>query len=412
MKTCILITNRDPFNFIGSFLEEEIKQLSFVFDKVYCVSIDASKKSVRLRPVPDNITIFPLGNSHSKIKYLLYSLAGIISPSKDLKIKSKSIRRILTELYCRGRAKIIYKQILRRLDISKLKDENVSVYSFWFSYQAISAWLLKDKLKKAGINVLAVSRAHGYDLYHYRNPAGFLPFQDVSIKNLNGVYPCSDNGAEYLKGLYPELSGKIKTARLGTADYGLGNTESKEFNNPDKLWVFLTCCNFKPLKRMPLFAKAFVRLCEQTNCKWICVGAGAEFQTVKDIINEHGKQDFVWFTGEIENSELMKIYKNNRVSYFCNVSTTEGVPVSVMEALSFGIPVIATDVGGTGELVNQSVGALISSDIDENLLYDILKQNTNIEEKEYIEKRKAARKVWEASASAENNYNAWCKEII
>ena len=35
-----------------------------------------------------------------------------------------------------------------------------------------------------------------------------------------------------------------------------------------------------------------------------------------------------------------------------------------MEALSFGMPVIATHVGGTPEIINDSVGAIINSDID------------------------------------------------
>ncbi|NJK95527.1 MAG: glycosyltransferase [Bacteroidales bacterium] len=53
---------------------------------------------------------------------------------------------------------------------------------------------------------------------------------------------------------------------------------------------------------------------------------------------------------------------------FLNTSLSEGVPVSVMEALSFGLPVIATDVGGTGELINDEVGMLINPEISPALL--------------------------------------------
>ena len=35
-----------------------------------------------------------------------------------------------------------------------------------------------------------------------------------------------------------------------------------------------------------------------------------------------------------------------------------------MEALSFGIPVVATDVGGTSEIINNSVGALVDANIN------------------------------------------------
>ena len=42
--------------------------------------------------------------------------------------------------------------------------------------------------------------------------------------------------------------------------------------------------------------------------------------------------------------------------------TTEGIPVSLVEALSYGIPIIATDVGGNSEVCDSQVGILLSSD--------------------------------------------------
>ena len=47
---------------------------------------------------------------------------------------------------------------------------------------------------------------------------------------------------------------------------------------------------------------------------------------------------------------------------FINLSSSEGIPVSIMEAQSFGIPVIATNVGGSGEIVVSETGVLV----DEN----------------------------------------------
>ena len=42
-----------------------------------------------------------------------------------------------------------------------------------------------------------------------------------------------------------------------------------------------------------------------------------------------------------------------------NVSESEGIPVSIMEASSFGIPVIATNVGGVGEIVENGYNGLL-----------------------------------------------------
>lgn len=47
------------------------------------------------------------------------------------------------------------------------------------------------------------------------------------------------------------------------------------------------------------------------------------------------------------------------------MSLSEGIPVSIMEAISFGIPIIATNVGGNAEIVNDETGVLIPVNIDQ-----------------------------------------------
>lgn len=57
------------------------------------------------------------------------------------------------------------------------------------------------------------------------------------------------------------------------------------------------------------------------------------------------------FKGNVSNTELMKQYQDKNYYVFVNVSSSEGIPVSIMEATSFGIPCIATDAGGTKEII-------------------------------------------------------------
>ena len=80
-----------------------------------------------------------------------------------------------------------------------------------------------------------------------------------------------------------------------------------------------------------------------------------------------------------------------------------------MEAMSFGIPVIATDAGGTGELVSEVCGQIMSTEIDTQALVNVLKKEVQISREEYESKRENARKTWERLSSAEKNYSAWCK---
>jgi len=84
------------------------------------------------------------------------------------------------------------------------------------------------------------------------------------------------------------------------------------------------------------------------------------------------------------------------------VSASEGVPVSIMEALSFGIPVIATDVGGTGELISNKNGLLIPKDFEsEKVAGQIIRLLTGAD---FQDKRENARKTWETYSNATVNY--------
>ena len=87
------------------------------------------------------------------------------------------------------------------------------------------------------------------------------------------------------------------------------------------------------------------------NIKWTHFGDGIMMNQIKEMSRELPENIKIDFRGNVKNSDLLEVYKNNQFDLFLNVSLSEGIPVSIMEALSFGIPCIATDVGGTKEMV-------------------------------------------------------------
>ena len=68
--------------------------------------------------------------------------------------------------------------------------------------------------------------------------------------------------------------------------------------------------------------------------------------------------------GDLQEKDVFRTYLAGSINLFVSVSETEGLPVSIMEAISFGIPVMATDVGGCREIANAHTGVLISKDFD------------------------------------------------
>ena len=69
------------------------------------------------------------------------------------------------------------------------------------------------------------------------------------------------------------------------------------------------------------------------------------------------------FLGDVDNSEIMEYYSNSSVDVFVSLTESEGLPVSMMEAQSYGIPIVSTNVGGISEIVIDSkTGFLLNAD--------------------------------------------------
>ena len=68
---------------------------------------------------------------------------------------------------------------------------------------------------------------------------------------------------------------------------------------------------------------------------------------IEDNISSLPSTISVKIMGRMKNKDIYSLYEKEKPDLFINLSSSEGIPVSIMEAMSFGIPVISTDVGGT-----------------------------------------------------------------
>ena len=472
---CILITSEFPYKMQETFLEDEIPFLADAFDQIYVFSLDILSEEKK-RPLPANVRSFPIGKISRKNKFRLpaYVLKGLLQPP-FFREKTGNPKKFLLKTYISGKSQAEYQIIRKHLKKLLQPEDKVCIYSYWFFDHAMIACRLKKLLQKKGYQVKAFSRGHGYDIYSERNAMNYNPFQKPMIKYLDGVYTCSENGRQYLFRKYGKklCRGKVMLARLGTLEHG--TSMQKDFSKIH----FVTCSHLSELKRVSLFAKAFVEFNEQVrsmqepsessdsrkspasanipdvetfstpanapdtenrcstpantpdtenrcstsektsecrtpsflsalapeNIRWTCMGDGVEAGQIKEIIEKAGLQKQVTFTGRIAHDDVMKFYSENEITFFLNVSTTEGVPVSIMEAQSFGIPVIATDVGGTSEIVNEGNGRLLGADLTPEILCEAMLQECR--EENIRRKQKASRADWEKNSYADALYSRW-----
>lgn len=93
------------------------------------------------------------------------------------------------------------------------------------------------------------------------------------------------------------------------------------------------------------------------------LGDGPERQSLEREVNQHGLQEMVHFGGFASQETVRKTLQESDV--FVLPSFAEGVPVSLMEAMACGVPVIATNVGGVTELIEHGVSGLVVAPSDE-----------------------------------------------
>lgn len=100
------------------------------------------------------------------------------------------------------------------------------------------------------------------------------------------------------------------------------------------------------------------------------IGSGPEENDMRRKVGKLRLQESVQFAGNQSRDAALTLL--SKASVMVLVSHSEGFPMSVIEALQLGVPVIANDVGGIGEMVDDTVGRLLPSAPDAQFLADAL----------------------------------------
>ena len=286
--------------------------------------------------------------------------------------------------------------------INQNEARNCVVLSTWFGACAITA----AHLKKRNPMLRAFSLAHSYEILVSRSPNIPYYFVDFKHENLDGVYFIAEIMRDlYINGIGPlkeEYLKRMHVCHLGSIkdDNVLNVSDPSRFN-------ICTCSRMIPLKRLDVLCEA-LRSWAFGPVKWSHIGGGETEHRVKQLASEVMNNNplvKIEFLGRKTNKQVKEYYRDNPADVFCNLSSIEGVPISIMEAISYGIPVIATDVGGTKEVVNSQDGFLINRDISADSVRKVLESFVARSLEEKVELRESTYKFWEEHFNAKVNAN-------
>ncbi len=393
----VLLTLEFPYGLRETYLETEINYLSEHFTEVHIIS--SSKKGTP-RITPENVIVHSVkGNDKFKPTALVFNFLAICELYFFTFLKSRMRWNYLIHI----------KSFLHHFqnDYSKLHEIKRIIIrgdlwdSLFYDYWMVNSSLSLIFLKKRGfIKGPIVCRAHGFDLYDERHIEGAVPFQEFKLQFLDKIYPVSSHGKDYLLAKSSkDQSPKIKARHLGV--------ESAKYI-PDKgnENIIVSCASMLPFKQIPMLAESINNL--KIDVKWVHFGDGPDMDIVLSIAERFPKNISVELKGNVGNNEILKYYENNYVRVFVSLSLSEGLPVSMMEAQSFGIPILALSVNGIPEIVNYKTGMLLPKESTNN--------DITLALKEILSNKKSFNRIeilnqFQKEFSASHNYTKFCKNL-
>lgn len=353
------------------------------------ILLDRSSKSLEIiSGLPKLITEFPE----------LMQEIGYLCSTKAFADISRTIQQYI-------QANAFFKEFVSQYPLKNAKGYNrVILYSYWLGTNSILSCMLKKYLaKNLQCPVLAVSRAHGMGDLYFSEDKSFRPALKLLRSGQNNIFSISANGCDLLK----------KQGFKNVSLFRLGVNRSFEFKDQkENSGLIVSCSSIDDNKRVIDIARAISNIRDK-NIKWVHFGGGVREGELREWCDSTMPPNIQYrINGVTPHEEIMKFYADNSPTLFINLSYVEGIPVSIMEAFSYGIPALATDVGATSELVkNKYNGYLIERDYNIDDVTGIIERHLSLTNEEIVCYRKNAEETWQDEYQ-EHNFAAFVNAVL
>ena len=345
-KHVIVVPSRYPFGSQEAYLATELSELAKYVDRITVVPL-RPPRAERLQRVPRGVEViaWPLVSTEIARRALRVV--------RTRPAESAAAVRALMRSRDPGRAKNAV-VILKALALADWVMENGCdhIHAYWISAPATLAYVA------ASVSGVAWSAtAHRWDIYE-RNAF------DVKARSAAFVRTISERGTSDMGARMPPLAARIVQLRLGTDVPPAPNAREARAHAA----LRIVC----PAALVPVKGHAdLLHALAQLRSKGVAVqctlaGAGPLRASLEERVRRLGLADVVTFAGLVPQSTLHEWYRSGRFDAVVlasrneGESVMEGLPSALIEAMAFGVPVVATNSGSVGELVDDTCGRLVA----------------------------------------------------
>jgi colanic acid/amylovoran biosynthesis glycosyltransferase len=380
-----------------SFIQNELKYLEQKFDQIVIVPsrIQGEKFELSSSIVVDESLAHKLKSASFNLKLKTLFSTSFLRELFRIKFRPSKIKRAISARIEGLNTREWLSHFFQTEDASEFL-----IYTFWHNSSTLGAIYLKHELP----HLKVVSRCHNFDLYGNEENDYYVPFQKDIVETLNYIYPVSGDGENYLKSKFPKA--KCKAALMGVP-------AAKNLNSgsTDGIFRLVSCSYLIPRKRVDLILMGLVEYSKnhsEQRIAWSHIGDGPEFEKLIQLSKDIPLNLKIDFKGNLPNKEVLEFYEKFPVDLFVNVSTKEGTPVSIMEGISFGIPVMASAFGGNREVVEKGAGILLGENPTKEEIASAIRTLLNSNQKQL---REQAFETWKNYYNSDDNYNHFVNTI-
>lgn len=416
-KQFLIFVSRDfPYGFREPYVEDEVVEFSQHYHKVFLMVpyFGNERRKERTRKLPDNVVViqFPTRRGFiSRLSDLLFLFTKLFWSELSYQKKEHHLvinRQRFTDILGHLGSAFYFKKILTKfLKSNHIPFKKTTFYSYHLSEFTLAMLWIKRRHRVAGV----YSRFVLLDDELHSKFSVFQPFRRYILQKINAVFSISNLGRNYL---FDQVGSGAKPNIL-VHRLGVRKVEPLRVSRESGVLKILTVSFLDKYKRIGLLVEA-LEMAEHLEIEWHHIGDGNDQQNMKQFAFNHlfNKPNVKFrFTADSNTEQVYDIIQQDKPHVFLSISQHEDIPVSIYEAFSFGIPVIAANVGGISEVLkNGSNGLLLSANPTATEIVEALNFLHQLDPVSYGKFRSNALASYNEFAQVENNYGAMIYDMI
>jgi L-malate glycosyltransferase len=204
----------------------------------------------------------------------------------------------------------------------------------------------------------------GTDVNEHLNHPETRPSMVEVVDYASRIVLLTEDAGERLAAQYPSAGQKSQVINLGIDLPSSAGKTRADFGFADDEFVFLLVAGVRGVKR-PLDALApLSRVHEQyQNVRFVLAGAVLDQELFRHVQESFAATDFARYIGEFPYEEVSDLYRAGDV--VMNTSSSEGLSHALLEAMSVGRPIFASNVPGNRDLIVDGVNGFLYASEDE-----------------------------------------------